>query len=104
MTGFIDHEICPEMLKLRTMLDEMDIDWEDDSDSPSEYMIYRTHFYYNADAYSVIYGYGTYGGWNRFPEKEDPQLLELMINDDESTGGYTADDIINIMKERQTEI
>lgn len=92
------HEMCPEMLKLRDMLDEMNIDWEDDSDSPGEYMIYRTHFYYNEDAYSVIYEYGTYGGWNRFPEKEDPQLLELMINNDEATGGYTAEDIINIMK------
>lgn len=62
ITTYTYHEICPEMLKLRDMLNKMNIDWEDDSDSPSEHMIYRTQFYYNEDAYSVIYGFGTYGG------------------------------------------
>ena len=108
ITACTYHEICPEMLKLRDMLDEMNIDWEDDSDpiTPTtiECRIYRTHFYHNGDDYSVIYGYGTYGGWNRFLEKGDPQLLELMINKGEPTGGYTADDIINIMKERENTI
>lgn len=65
--------------------------------------IYRTHFDYNSDHYSVIYGFGTYGGWDRFSEKEDPKLLELMINDDEPTGYYTAADIIWIINERQGE-
>lgn len=106
ITAYTYHEICPEMLKLRDMLDKMNIDWEDDSDpiTPNtiECRVYRTQFYYNGDDFSVIYGFGTYGGWNRFAEKEDPKLLELMINDEEPTGWHTADDIIKITKERET--
>jgi hypothetical protein len=105
ITAYTYHEICPEMLKLRNMLDKMNIDWEDDSDhlTPNtiECRVYRTKFYINSDTYSVIYGYGTYGGWNRFLEKGDPKLLELMINDEEPTGWHTAENIINIMKERE---
>lgn len=105
ITAYTYHEMCPEMLKLRDMLDEMNIDWTDDSDpiTPNtiECRVYRTHFYHNGDDYSVIYGFGTYGGWNRFSNKTDPQLLELMINDDEPTGWHTAEDIIKIMKERE---
>lgn len=108
ITAYTYHEICPEMLKLRDILDEMNIDWTDDSDSLTpttiECRIYRTTFYLNGDRYSIVYGFGTYGGWNRFSEKVDPQLLELMINHEEPTGWHTAEDIISIMKERQTEI
>ena len=99
------HEMCPEMLKLREQLDKLNIDWADASDPVSEHRIllnshhiYRTHFDYKGDEYSVIYGFGTYGGWGRFPDVGDPQLLELMINDDIPTGWPTADDIIKIMK------
>lgn len=109
ITTYTYHEMCPEMLKLRNILDEMNIDWEDDSDpltsTTIEYRIYRTRFYKNCDRYSVIYGFGTYGGWNCLSEclseKEDPKLLELMINDEEPTGYHTANDIIVIMKERE---
>lgn len=98
------HDICPEMLKLRDMLDEINIDWTDDSDTltlnNNECRFYRTKFYNNSDRYSVIYGFGTYGGWNCFSEK-DPKLLELMINGEEPTGWHTAEDIIKIMKERE---
>lgn len=98
------HEICPEMLKLREELDKMQIDWTDESDSLTEYTalddcrIFRTHFWYNADKYSVVYGFGTYGGWGRF--QDDPRLLELMVNNEEPTGYHTAEDIIRIMQER----
>lgn len=105
ITAYTYHEICPEMLKLRDMLDELNIDWDDDSDSLTPKTIgcriYRTHIYYKGDRYSVVYGYGTYGGWGRFPRTEDPQLLELMINREEPTGWHTAEDVIKIMKERE---
>lgn len=108
ITAYTYHEICPEMLKLRDILDEMSIAWTDDSDplTPDtiECRIYRTTFYANSARYSVVYGFGTYGGWNRFSEKADPQRLELMINSEEPTGWHTAEDIISIMKERQAEI
>lgn len=108
ITAYTYHEMCPEMLKLRDMLDKLNIDWEDDSDplTPDtiECRIYRTHFYKNCDRYSVVYGFGTYGGWNRLFGKEDPKLLELMINDEEPTGWHTAADVINIMKERENTI
>ena len=100
------HEICPEMLKLRERLDDMQIDWIDESDPLTERTaledcrIFRTHFWYSSDKYSVVYGFGTYGGWNRFTDGADPKLLELMINSEEPTGWRTADDIIKIMKER----
>lgn len=98
------HEICLEMLKLREQLDEMKIDWTDESDPLTERTalddcrIFRTHFWYNADKYSVVYRFGTYGGWGRF--QDDPKLLELMINSEEPTGWHTADDVIKIIKER----
>jgi hypothetical protein len=48
----------------------------------------------------VVYGYGTYGGWGRWLDKEDPKLLELMVNNEEPTGYHTAADIIWIMQNR----
>lgn len=104
------HEMCKEMLALRELLDALHIDWTDGSDLITEdriafnnCYIYRTHFYYNGDRYSVVYGYGTYGGWGRWLDKEDPKLLELRINNEEPTGYHTAADIIWIMNERQGE-
>lgn len=97
--------MCDEMLKLRRLLDKMSIPWEDKSDPITaervvfgQSHVYRTRFWHKGDRYSVVYGYGTYGGWGRF--QDDPKLLELMINGEEPTGYHTAKDIIRIMKER----
>lgn len=101
------HDMCEEMLTLRELLDVLHIDWTDDSDpitadriAFNHCYIYRTHFNYNGDDYSVIYGFGTYGGWGRWLNKEDPKLLELMINNEAPTGCMTAADIIWIMQNR----
>ena len=99
-----------EMQKLRTMLDEMGIKWQDKSaiypedkilaimnryNVPREIAdvsMYRTHFNAIGCHYSVICGYGTYGG-----EKGE---LEMMVDDGEVTGWLTAEDIIGQIQEK----
>lgn len=99
-----------EMQKLRTMLTEMGIKWQDKSaiypeDKILDIMkmfnvsrqiadvsIYRTHFDAIGCHYSVICSYNTYGG--------DEGLLEMMVNGAEPTGWLTAEDVINDVQER----
>ena len=56
-----------QMKKLRALLDAENIEWEDKSDN-GIYPICRTHFLYNGQRWSVIHGYGTYGGYSSFSE------------------------------------
>lgn len=112
-------KMCEEMQKLRDRLDKIGIVWEDASSSTPEPIIeemvraglerrycdvtiYRTHFTINDINYSVIYGYGTYGGYDPVFDK-DGGLLELWAknyNNDEPCGYMTADDVIKaIFKE-----
>lgn len=111
-------QICDEMKKLRKMLDEEGIKWKDCSGiTPDEVIeknidagidkyhadatIYRTHFESNGYKYSVIYGYGTYGGYDPF-NGDDPGLLECMtakINGGEPQGFLTAEDVMKIIEE-----
>ena len=99
-----------EMQKLRTMLTEMGIKWEDKSAICTEDMIrivmnmynvsretvdvsiYRTHFDAIGCHYSVVCGNGTYGG--------EEGLLEMMVNGAEPTGWLTAEDIIGQIQEK----
>lgn len=103
-----------EMKKLRTLLDEMCIKWQDASHiMPQDEIergmkmlgvlemfvdstIYRTHFDVDGIHYSVICGYGTYGG--------EEGLLEMMIGCSEPTGWLTAEDIIGQIQERIKEM
>lgn len=102
--------MCEEMKKLRQLLDKRGIEWTDASSiTPdafiqkcieygiSEYSadctIYRTHFDVDGNAFSVIYGYGTYGGYDSF-DGSDLELLECMINDGDPTGYMTAEDVL----------
>jgi len=55
-------EICAEMQKLREYLDTHDIKWRDDSDTFSEWWMYRTKFEVNGNSFSVMNGCGSYGG------------------------------------------
>lgn len=77
-----------EMIKLRKELDKLGVPWEDASDD--KFMkIYRTRFYIGKKRWSVVSGYGTYGG--------EAGLLETwtsMINDGEPKGFMTAEDIV----------
>ena len=95
----IKDEIQGEMARLRAMLTEMGVEWRDDSTNyPTEnpffdkgMSITRTKYNYKGYEYSVICGYGTYGG--------DEGLLEVWIDrKGEPTGWHTADDIIAMMK------
>lgn len=99
-----------EMQKLRTMLTEMGIKWQDKSaiypedrildimkmfNVPREIAdvsIYRTHFDAIGCHYSVICGYGTYGG--------EEGLLEMISDDEDPTGWLTAEDIIGQIQEQ----
>lgn len=84
-----------EMNKLRKMLNAMGIKWHDKTDRHGipgliDLTIYRTHFNYKGKLYSVILGYGTYGG--------QEGLLEMMIGNNDPSGWHTAEDIIEILK------
>ena len=99
-----------EMQKLRTMLTEMGIKWQDKSAiypenkiceimnmynvsrEIADVSIYRTHFYVGDYHYSVICGYNTYGG--------EKGLLEMMVDDEDPTGWLTAEDIIGRIQEK----
>lgn len=91
-----------EMMKLRKMLTKSGIEWYDCSDPVTTSLngisleIYRTKFYYKECAWSVIHGFGTYGGWSSL--KADEGLLELMsdsVNYGEPVGYLTAEKVMD---------
>ena len=102
-------KICDEMIKLRKMLDDKGIQWEDKSTIIPETVIdeimakckverryadtsmHRTHFTVKDTFFSVIYGYGSYG--------YNSGLLECMIDDNEPIGCLTANEVISRMEE-----
>lgn len=108
--------MCEEMEKLREMLTERGIKWEDASSiTPDEVIqrciehgidkyhadstMYRTHFEAGGNKYSVVYGYGSYGGYDPF-NGDDPGLLECMtstLNGGEPVGGMTAGDVMDVI-------
>lgn len=94
-----------EMIKFRKLLDANGIEWHDASDPADDPLrIDRTHFEYNRFHYSVIHGYGTYGGYSFFRDK-DEELLELMSNSVDGgnpVGWLTADEAIQIILTRDT--
>lgn len=78
-----------EQMKIfRKMLDDRDIKWKDASEENSVLPITRTHFLYNDIEWSVIHGFGTYGGWNH--HESDKGLLEIWDHDSEPIGWLTA--------------
>ena len=107
-------KICEEMIKLREGLDKRGIKWIDKSDITTEERIkyfisqgiselfadstmYRTHFEHKGKKYSVIFGYGSFGGINAIEPSQNNSLLEMMIDDDEPVGWLTADDVLKII-------
>ena len=107
-------QMCEEMMKLRQKLTDRGIVWKDASDITyidasakkdiidnfSDIRVYRTLFEHNGYEYSVIYGYGTYGGFNAITGR-DCKLLECMtdkVNCGEPIGSLTADDVIGIIE------
>lgn len=92
---------CEEMEKFRHMLDINGISWHDASELGLIYGfgIERTKFKHRGYYWSVIHGYGTYGGFNR--SEHDQGLLELMsnaVNDGQPVGWLTAEKAIALVK------
>ena len=85
-----------EMKKLRAMLDAEHIKWEDKS-GDGVYPIYRTHFRYKGQRWSVIHGYGTYGGYDPCTDT-DRGLLEAYNFSEEPTGYLTAEEVMRYVK------
>lgn len=85
-----------EMIKLRQMLDDMGIKWEDVSshyevkEITIDLSIYRTHFEHKGRHISVIIGHGTYGG--------NEGLLEMWDGNGEPEGYLTAEEVIERIK------
>jgi len=91
-----------EMEKLRSLLDEAGIEWRDESEmedfaGPGTYME-RTKFEYKGEPWSVIHGYGSYGGYNC--HSRDEGLLEVMKGypDGDQTGFLTAAQAMKMIK------
>ena len=98
-------EICGQMKKLRRILDDKKIAWEDKTEEMSDMVkIARTHFKYKGVQCSVINGYGTYGGWagaNGAQKEEDNEgLLEVMVSDNQPVGWLTAVEAIRFIEEK----
>lgn len=94
-----------EMTKLRKLLTEQGIEWHDAS-TPPEYPIQidRTHFDYKGYAWSVINGFGSYGGIGIFRDKKNMGLLELMsaaVNDGAPIGYLTAAQVMDYVLQQE---
>lgn len=96
-----------EMAKFRKLLNDNMVPWHDASKinqfeapyAPCNTDIYRTHFEWRGYKWSVINGFGSYGGWNSIDQK-NKGLLELMseaVNGGEPVGYLTADEAIKLV-------
>ena len=88
--------MCTEMKRLRKMLDERKIEWYDDSTYSATFWMIRTKFEYKGYDFSVINGYGSYGGY--YNGKNEGKL-ELMIDACEPIGHLTAKQVIQRLDE-----
>lgn len=89
-----------EMIKLRSILDDEGIEWWDKSEpETSSLLMYRTKFHCYGYDWSVIHGYGSYGGYTS--QEEDEGLLELMsraVNGGEPVGWLTAEKVMEYVR------
>ena len=93
-----------EMYELRKMLDAEGIDWHDKSELGLR-PIWRTHFEHRGYHWSVIHGFGTFGGFDYFGH-EDKGLLEVMsdaINNGEPIGWLTAERVMQYVRGEETQ-
>lgn len=88
--------VCEEMQKLRNGLTARGIEWKDASEKNPAYWICRTHYTHNKSKWSVVHGFGTYGGFSSF--SEDSKLLECMAGMNEPVGWLTAADVFEMME------
>lgn len=89
------------MTKLRKLLTEQGIEWHDASATLElDIQIDRTHFDYRDYFWSVINGFGTYGGYDHYQTNKG--LLELVsnaVNGGEPVGFLTAEQAIKLILE-----
>lgn len=89
-----------EMYLLRNALTARQIEWVNESDNLDRsfpflnLIIYRTKWIYNGHKYSVLSGYGTWGG--------EQGLLEMIVDNEEPQGSLTALDVLTFM-DKETE-
>ena len=84
-----------EMVKFRKLLNDNLVPWHDSS----AFSIDRTHFEWRGYQWSVINGFGSYGGYSSI-NPHNQCLLELMsnaVNGGEPVGFLTADDCIALV-------
>lgn len=95
-----------EMIKLRKILDDRNIEWQDESWKSTSGVvgIDRTHFVIKGHKFSAINGFGTYGGYT-FEKENNLGKIELMeidgglYNNGEPVGHLFAEDIIKQLEE-----
>lgn len=97
---------CKEMAQLRNYLDYLGIDWEDNSSTGSlDVVVERTRFEIRGSLVSIIHGYGTYGGYDVYSQR-DEGLLEIMTelyNNGEPEGSLSAEEVGTIVHNLLTE-
>lgn len=93
-----------EMTKLRKLLTEQGIEWHDAKATLDlDIQIDRTHFDYRDYFWSVINGFGTYGGYS-FRSEKNKGLLELMsnaVNGGEPVGYLTAAQVMDYVLQQE---
>ena len=90
---------CYELNKLKTYLDKQKIKYVIKSDpETSQFRIERIHFWINGYLWSVIHGYGTYGGFDSFTL--DKGLLELFTTQiqPDPFGMLTCTEVIELIE------
>lgn len=88
-----------EMKLFREMLDAENIEWHDASSRSFELPMDRTHFEYRGYFWSVIHGFGSYGGPSFI--QDDKGLLELMsnaVNKGDPIGWLTAKEAMQYVR------
>ena len=88
-----------EMKLFREMLDAENIEWHDVSSQYKELPMDRTHFKHRGYQWSVIHGYGSYGGPSFL--YDDKGLLELMsnaVNGGDPIGFLTAEEVMQYVR------
>ena len=98
-------EICENMKKLRSYLDEKKIKWIDQSEDMEsasiDMFICRTWLWLGDRKISAVNGYGTYGGIHPMYNNglKNRGLLEIQIDGlNDVYGDLTVDDVIRIIE------
>lgn len=100
MIAMLNKIECYELNKLKTYLDKHEIKYVIKSDpETAHYRIERVHFNINGYKWSVIHGYGTYGGFDPFTG-EDKGLLELYTTQiqPDPFGCLTCTEVIDLIE------